>query len=331
MRILVTGASGFVGRHTVDALLRRGLRVRAMVRPSTDISPLAWRDHADVELARVDLFDDLAPLFDGVDAVIHLAARMRGTPQQQRRVTVEGTQRLLDAMADSSTRRLVHVSSVSVYDFDACGDRLDEHAPLFDPATSPRDGYAISKLRQERCVRDFADTNDVALTVVRPGLIWGPTRERVGGVGVSAGPLLLVVAPSATLRLTHVDNCADAIARCVADDAAAQTFNIVDRGNPSRLAFARLLRRHGRVGTPVPVPHAIAGLGVGAAYLLARCVGLTRRLPGVLVPARFAAAFRPVELLGDHLRDALKWEQPHTFDACVARTFGDTSEGAPDG
>ena len=109
MRIFVTGATGFVGRHVIEVAAARGHKVRAVVRPSssTDIA-----DDPAVESARVDLRspDGLAEAIDGVDSVIHLAATKAGDFQAQFAGTVVATENLLAAMSQVRVHQLVAVA-----------------------------------------------------------------------------------------------------------------------------------------------------------------------------------------------------------------------------
>ena len=104
---------------------------------------LGWP--ASVEVLRADLRGgDLDPVFAGVDVLVHLAAAVTGGEDAQFAASVVGTERLLEAMARSSTRRLVLASSFSVYDWSEIRDTLDEDSPLeVAPDLYQRDGYAI--------------------------------------------------------------------------------------------------------------------------------------------------------------------------------------------
>jgi UDP-glucose 4-epimerase len=114
VKALVTGANGFLGRHVVARLLERGHEVRALVRPGPP--PGEWK--SGVDLVRADLrVGDLVPLFAGVDVVVHLAAAVAGDEDAQFASSVVGTERLLEAMARSTARRLLLVSSLVVYDW----------------------------------------------------------------------------------------------------------------------------------------------------------------------------------------------------------------------
>ena len=115
MKVLVSGAAGFLGHYVVARLIERGHNVRAIIRPSSP-NP-SWT--GEVEIFRADLraSDKLVTAFDGVDAVLHLAAPTSGDEDLQFVSTVVGTERFLEAMSKSSVRRLVHVSSLVVYDW----------------------------------------------------------------------------------------------------------------------------------------------------------------------------------------------------------------------
>ncbi len=207
MKLLVTGANGFLGRRVVAAALAAGHDVRALIRSATSQASLGWDD--EVDLFRADLRGgcDLRPAFDAVDAVIHLAAGVSGTEDQQFQSTVAGTERLLEAMAECDTKRIVLASSFYVYDWQRARGEISEQTPVIaNPYV--RDGYTIAKVWQERVTRRFARQHGWDLVVLRPGFIWGTGNELPGRVGLSLGRWLVVVGPLSDAALTHVDNCA---------------------------------------------------------------------------------------------------------------------------
>src|ERR1700722_15784174 len=117
MRALITGANGFLGRHVVGALLARDIEVRALVRPAARLEPLGWPDSVEVFRADLRTSRELGHAFDGIDVLLHLAAVVSGGEDAQFAGTVVGTERLLNAMANSTCRRLVLCSTFLVYDF----------------------------------------------------------------------------------------------------------------------------------------------------------------------------------------------------------------------
>src|SRR5579864_122924 len=159
MRLLVTGANGFLGGYVVTEAVRRGHHVRALVRPNTDVTKLAWYARDRVEVARADLRSrqGLVEIVRGIDCVIHLAAAKSGDIYAQYAGTVVATENLLSAMNEVAMHRMVAISSLSVYDYLNLRSfsRLDEDSPL-ETTAFDRDEYAHTKLIQERLIREHA-------------------------------------------------------------------------------------------------------------------------------------------------------------------------------
>ena len=308
MKVLVTGAGGYVGRHVVQALCQRGHQVRAIdIRP-LHVADLGWNGLA-VDLVQGDLCGSGDVAVRGMDAVIHLAARMKGSDSQQVAGTVEPTLQLIKAMESAGVNRLVLASSVSVYDWQKAQGSLDEDSPL-ELRVERRDQYAMAKLRQEEVVRQAAQRNGWVLTILRPAIIWGAGMWDLPQLGPRAGSLRVVIGPSRRLPLTHVENCADAFAIAVNHPAAAdQTLNVADGEGPTAWEYVTEMRRRGLLaGTAVPVPF---GLGM----LVARVYGFLgiRKGPKLLWPACFAARFKPLDVSGNRLRQRLGWRPLKTY------------------
>ena len=206
MRVLVTGARGFLGGAVVDATLRRGHDVRVLVRPRQSVDDRPWGNA--VSVAAADLrHDDLAVALDEVDVVVHLAARVLGSPEERFASTVAGTERLLAALPGTDVRRVLLASTISVYDFTRGSAVIDEDHPV-EQNLYARDPYAVAKVWQERVAREACDGAPWDLVTLRPGMIWGRDRGEVAGAGQPLGGLRLVYAPRWRLPLTYVENCA---------------------------------------------------------------------------------------------------------------------------
>jgi nucleoside-diphosphate-sugar epimerase len=309
LRVLVTGAAGFLGRRVVDGLVRRGHEVRALVRPA---SSSEWPP--EVEVARLDLRvpSGLAEALEGVDAVIHLAAQVTGSDEARFAGTVVATENLLEAMSEAGVTRLVLASSYSVYDWSSVGHEIDERAPL-DGSVYERDGYAVAKLWQERVARRAPG---VELTVLRPGYIWG--GEPVAGIGPRAGALRVVIGPAGRLPLTHVENCADCFVAAVETPAAAgATLNVDDGHGVRTWAHARDVRAG---SMRIPIPYALALVAVRAVYAVARALlGPRLRVPSLFVPRRFEARFKPVRTSRTELERVLGWRPPLSYEEALRR------------
>jgi len=170
MKALVTGATGFVGRHLVGELLSRGWECRCLVRNPVD----APKNGA--ELWPGDVTDEasIRGIARGVDAVFHLAACGGVTavsPEERRKmhsVNVEGTRNMLVECADEPIARFVHFSSTAAM---GCTGRIyiDEATPCL-PVTA----YQRSKFEAEKVVEVFAERGGVPAVIIRPCMIYGP-------------------------------------------------------------------------------------------------------------------------------------------------------------
>jgi nucleoside-diphosphate-sugar epimerase len=223
MRVLVTGAGGFLGRYTVARLLQRGHSVRAVIRPASPVP--SWA--GDVEIFHADLRarDDFSAAFADIDVVLHLASATSGGEDVQFASTVMATERFLEAMAKTSTRRLVLVSSLVVYDWARANKTMDENTPLLKDIYG-MGPYTIAKVWQERVASKFAKLHSWDLTIMRPGFIWGPQHAEIAGMGRHFSRLYLIFGPLTRLPLTYVENCADCLITAIeCPKAAGETFN----------------------------------------------------------------------------------------------------------
>jgi nucleoside-diphosphate-sugar epimerase len=321
MKMLVSGAGGFLGRSVVDRLLERGHEVRAIVRPSSSKPP--WPDTVEVFRADLRVQDGLVSAFDGVDAVLHLAAATSGNEDTQFASTVVATERFLDAMAKSTVKRLIHVSSLVVYDWSKARSCMDEKTPLENNPYA-MGGYTIAKIWQERVVSRFAKKHSWDLTIARPGFIWGAGHAQIAGMGRQFGRIYLLFGPFTRLPLSHVDNCADCLLAAVENPAASgEIFNIIDGDEVRVWQYVReYARRSGQLGFLLPVPYRV-GLGLAqlAAFTSRRLFGSKGKLPSLLTPRRFESQFKPMRFSNQKLRAKLKWTPSLSFKQCLDRTF----------
>ncbi len=328
MRVLVTGANGFIGRYVVAALLARGHEVRALVRRNPrGLTHEAGRvEHVVADLSSTA---DLGPAFDRIDALIHLAAALHGTATEQRATTVEGTRQLLAAMARTSTHRLVLASSLAVYDWDAVGETVCEDSPLLPESGFGASGpYAAAKAQQERLTRRISSEHEWRLTVLRPGFVWGGGASVPACLGMRLGPAFLVVGPRSRRALCYVENCADLFATAVDHpQAVGQTFIAVDDDEMGCWHQAGdLLRGSGHPGLRVPVPYVVAAPGARLVHALLARVG-TEHLHSGLAPARFRARFRPIRTSAKAAREILGWRPPWSYREALGRAFDIGSAG----
>lgn len=316
MKVLVTGAAGFLGRHVVRRLRSRGHEVRALARRAAP--GLAGPG---VEIVLADLRSDpLAPLLADAQAVVHLATTMTGDDFGIFAGTMAATERLFEAIAASAAGHLVLVSSFSVYDWLRTQGTLDEDSPVLAEPWSGG-GYAAAKIWQERLARRMAAARPLALTILRPGFVWSADGPLPACFGVPLGAAFCVIGPARRPPLTHVENCAEAVVAALgAPGSGARTFNVVDPHGVSAWRWVgERLRRDGG-GWRIPLPGMLARVLVRAIDVSSRLVfGPTRKLPSLFDPMRYVARFAPVRVDVRRLESDLDWRPPlASFAACLA-------------
>jgi nucleoside-diphosphate-sugar epimerase len=324
MRILVTGATGFIGRPLVGELLQRGHEVRAMVRPAAEVSSLPWAKDAETLVTDLRVAQDLSASLRDVDVVIHLAAALKGSDDDKLLETMVSTERLLDAMGRADVGHMVLASSIVVYDWTVSRLVLSERSPL-EPRIWKRDGYTRAKFFQERYTRKIADQADWQLTVLRPGFVWGQGARYPLGPARSLGSWHLVFGNKTVLPLTHITNCVRYMSAAVDDNGAmGETINVIDDYELTSADLVReYLDRSGGSSRCIAVPYVLAEAAVKAINRTAKAVlGKDARLPDMFVPEIFAARYRPVRYDRTHLLSVFASTPTLGLEECLEMTFG---------
>lgn len=332
MNLLVTGAGGFLGRNVVKAAVQSGHYVRALLRPASTHVPASWQEHARIEIVRGDLRSpkSIPGMLEGVKGVIHLAASKTGDLYEQFAGTVIATENLLDAMGKTEIDRLVVTSSFSVYEYlkRSQGSTIDENSPLASDRFL-RDEYCQTKLEQERIVLEKAEQMDWRCLVLRPGVIYGRKNLWTARLGMQINDRWWVrIGKSATLPLTYVENCADAILRSVEYDGSERrvVLNVVDGDPPTQKAYLDELREQ---ITPrsriIPIPWWFMRSTARLAWL-ANHIGFrgTAKVPGVFVPSRLHARCKPMTYTNGKIVSILGWKPRYSWREGIKRSIGET-------
>jgi len=269
MRVLVTGASGLLGRAVAQAIMTNGHAVTVMQRRPSGLAC------AEV-LGDITNEQAVQTAAAGQDAVVHLAAKVSPTGRWRDFVDVNvvGTQNLIEASKRAGIGRFVYVSSPAVASSGAA--HVGATALPADPAAA-RSHYARSKAQAELFVLD-QQGGDMAVAAVRPHLVWGPGDEQLVARIVeraSTGMLRLIGSGAALVDSTYVDNAADAIA------AALEHAHAIDGRS---LVISN--------GEPRPVAELIGGLcrAAGLAMPTGRVPTWAAKAGGAAVEAAWAAA-----------------------------------------
>jgi nucleoside-diphosphate-sugar epimerase len=258
---LVTGGTGFVGSHVVDALLDAGWQVRCTVRATSN---LRWMEGKDVELVVADMRDaaGVKRAVEGIDALFHCAGLTRGSRDELFAANEAGTRTLLDACSRNSRGvRFVYCSSQA-----AAGPGTLERPREEDDDPAPTSDYGRSKLAGEEATLEYAEKLDVV--IMRPVAVYGPRDEDTLPYFEMAlkGVVVVPGVRRRLIQLVHVQDVAAALVLAAENERAIGRTYFV--GHPEILDWRRLAsviaqavgRRTVRLRVPSPVLK-IAGLG----------------------------------------------------------------------
>lgn len=266
-RILVTGASGFIGNRVVECLLDHGFRnICRLVRPSGRSSSPSGTKAEKVETLEGNLLspDDCLKATQDVRVVYHLAAGRgeKSFPDAYGNSVVTTRNLLKACVHHGSLKRFVNVSSFAVYTNQnkPRSGLLNEDCPVDSQPALRDNAYCFAKVKQEEMVREFAGKHGLPCVTVRPGVVYGPGNEQIHArVGIGSFGLFLHLGGSNRVPLSYVDNCAEAIALAgIVDDIDGEVFNVVDDDLPTSRQFLRAYKREVRGFRSLYLPHGLS-------------------------------------------------------------------------
>jgi len=278
VKVLVTGASGAIGPHLVARLIGEGHEVRALVRPSSDLSALR---PLDIELVRGDLTDpsSLLGATRGCQAVYHLArAKARSTRHRSSylRVNAEGTANVMRAALEHGVERVVHVSSTAVYGRGRARG-IDETSP-----PRPNSLHGRSKLAGERVVLEQVRRHGLPADIVRLPYVLGPGQRSFLRMcrQIRRGRLLMIGSGEVPCRVLDVEDAVEAFLLCGARRGPpGECFDIVGAEELTLLDLMGLIARElGVALAPRSLPRAPFLLAAGVARGLLLPFGFETRL-----------------------------------------------------
>ncbi|RUL88920.1 NAD-dependent epimerase/dehydratase family protein [Tautonia sociabilis] len=321
--IFVTGGSGLVGSHAVEEALRRGHRVRALVRPTSDTT---WLDRWGVEKVLGDLEDPASLRIgcEGADWVFNCAAKVGdwGTLEEFRRLNVEALRLLLDASVAANVSRFVHVSSLGVYEGrDHHG--TDETTP---PAANSLDAYTRSKTEAEQLALRYHAERGLAVSVVRPGFIYGERDRTVLPKLLDAlrkGTFTYFGSGDQALNCIYVKNLVAGIFLAAEVPAAVgEVFNLTDGQRISKRQFvSRVAELAGLEPPSRKIPLKLAKVLATVVEGIAKARGAKR--PPIINKARYKFLGLNLDYSIEKARRVLGYNPPYSFEQGIEAAMAD--------
>jgi 2-alkyl-3-oxoalkanoate reductase len=254
MKVLVTGATGFLGGHVAEALSARGDHVRALVRKTSNKKHLEKLAHVEFFEGSIEQVDRVADAVDGMDAIVHCAGIVKARSADEFfAVNVGGTSNLVEAARQrgKALKRFVHVSSL-----EACGPSSDGE-PVDLDQENPVTRYGRSKLAAEKVV--LSARGEIPVVILRPAAIYGPRDVEVLDAfkSIQRGLFPVIAGGRSKTIWIYATDCASACVHAIDADVPSGRVYFVDDGCGAidmLQMFADFERALGKKALRAPLP-----------------------------------------------------------------------------
>lgn len=262
-KILVTGASGFIGNRLAEVLVESGERIRLLVRDPSRLSDFL-RNSSELIVGDLGDMGALKSATKQVETIYHCAANVNTWDCWERyyQTNVQGVENLIEAARRSNTTlpRLIHLSSVDVYGFPEAP--CDETAALNDGGFY----YGKSKIMGEALIKKYAQDFGLPFTILRPCNVIGPGSQFIERIGseLRSGVMLTVGGGNCNAGMVYIDNLVDAIIRVAASpQTLGESYNLRDSYDVSWKYFLDCFRQQIKgkglvINLPFPIAAGVA-------------------------------------------------------------------------
>ncbi len=321
MKLLITGATGLVGRHVVQGALDQGHQVTVLVRDASRLR-VDHRDRVDV---REGPLDQKAVVPEGTEAVLNCAGVLSASSKAGFwDGNVFGPRSLYRDARRANVNAFVHLSSMGVYGL-ATAPYFREDTP-FESHPRWRGGYTASKLDGDRLLLAESEEGGPALSLLRPPVVYGEgVPLPLGRLGrpIPGGMALVAGRGGTSMPLIYAGNLADAVL-AAAERCSRGVFNLVDDASQTQRQYLKMLRKV-QAGTPRPLFMPMTALLLPAA-LLDRGLRLARRSSHIAYRLRRNLSSLKVD--DSRARSELDYRPRHTLEEALRLTCAGEARGS---
>jgi len=318
IRILVTGATGFLGSRLVKLLVQRGYRVRALARKLSNIDKIKQLG-IEIFFGDVGSKASIKPAFEGIDIVVHAAADTSGNKEAGEHSTVLGTTNIIDLCSAYKIKKLVYISSCNVYgvaDYKK-GALVTEKSSL-ERFPERRGYYSDAKFQADQAIVNAIKKNQLSIVTLRPGMIFGPGGEvYTPMMGFSLGTRLFGIIGDGefVLPLVYIDNLVDAIIAAIEKkESGGKIYNVVDSDCLTKKQYVEsLIKKLYPNAKCIYIPYSLFYLTVFMQEILIRVI---KRKP-FLTRYRLVSSQKNILYDSTKIQRDLNWNPPVTTQEAI--------------
>jgi nucleoside-diphosphate-sugar epimerase len=319
MRLLITGSTGFIGRHLVDVARQEGHEVFGLVRSKADA--LERTNLIENKLIELDLLsnDEIGLKGQNFDAIIHLAFATSGGREDREKIAIDGTRRICELAKVSEIRKVILVSSISVLDYAAIpqGTTINEQSPVHENRFDSGH-YAYLKFQQELIFKDQLKNNrKTEYCIIRPGLVYDHRFIINAHGGLKFGPIKFQISHSGYVPVVEVGYLCKVLVKAASIDFnSGEIVHLLDRNLPSQSQYINgLSKRKLPLFGKVKLPWNIVSWGINLGWLLLPFLYRWKYFPDALRPNEFAGRFKPFSFDTRKADTMFKINSPSNFDS----------------
>ncbi len=321
-KVLVTGATGFLGSRLVKEMVGKHYSVRALVRKTSKIDQFK-KLHVEIFYGDVADKASLEPAFSGVNVVVHAAADTRGNVIESKRTTVDGTKNIVELTMQHKIDKLIYISSCSVYGISECRpEQVVDEKGLVERYPEKRGSYSEAKIKAEALLLSFARENNIPFVCLRPGTILGEGGDIFTPMmGFSFRKKLFAIIGNGKfiLPLVCIDNLVDAIILALeSKNSTRHIYNVVNFDQVTKKEYVNiLLRKLYPKAIFLYVPYSFIYIIVLIQEVI---FGLLKRQP-LVSRYRLTSSQRSVTYDSSKIKKELNWNPVTTLHAAIGKVL----------